>query len=53
MVIGNRLFTYSTWEFYCHLMQVFDERQELIKNMKGKSLRKIWLNKWKKNKNAD
>ena len=34
-VIGNRLCTYSAWEFYCHLMQVFDG-QELIKTMKGK-----------------
>ena len=33
-------FIYSTWEFYCHLMQVFDG-QEVIKTMKGKSLRKM------------
>ena len=39
IVTGNRLFTYSTWKFYCHLMQVFDERQKLIKTMKGKSIR--------------
>ena len=31
----------SGWKFYCHLMQVFDERQELIKTMKGKSLTKM------------
>ena len=34
-------------------MQVFDERQELIKTMKGKSLRKMSLDKCNNDKNAD
>ena len=34
-------------------MQVFDERQELIKTVEGKTLRKMYLNKWNNNKNAD
>ena len=33
-------------------MQVIDERQELIKTMKGKSLRNIQLDKGNKNNNA-
>ena len=34
-------------------MQVFDERQELIKTMKGRSLRKMSLDKCNNDKNAD
>ena len=34
-------------------MQVFDERQELIKTMKRKSLRKMSLDKCNNDKNAD
>ena len=33
-------------------MQVFDGRHELIIAIKGKSVRKIQLNKWNNDKNA-